>query len=33
MSQKDADAEKGRQRHQDLGHRRAPWLKMPGIAA
>jgi len=33
MSQKYADAEKSRQRREDLGHSLAPWLKMPGMAA
>jgi hypothetical protein len=33
MSQKYADAEKHRQRRDDLGHSFAPWLEMPGSAA
>jgi hypothetical protein len=33
MSQKYADAEKCRQRRDNLGHGFAAWLKMPGRAA
>src|ERR1700692_932130 len=33
MSQKDADAEEGKQCYHDLGHRLAPSVTMPGRAA
>jgi hypothetical protein len=33
MSQENADAEKDTQYRDYLGHRVAPWLAMPGMAA